>query len=256
MLRLPVAAEIKVKSSVQEAERLLDAAAYFELLLRGEEAESTTAFKTIFWELWRGALPDEPGKQIAAALSSPLDIAIFGLGVLTCSKRFIQSRRLQLISEQCPNPDSRVMLSYERDQLGVNRVRLDWRLTELDRRSASRTSAILCEELERIGLVSVVRKTPDSESRAPTPFWNWHHLGTTRMHNDPKRGVVDRTCRVHGLGNLFIAGSSVFATGGHQHPTLTIVALAIRLADHLRSLMAERRIEPAGELVITPAGHS
>jgi choline dehydrogenase-like flavoprotein len=58
------------------------------------------------------------------------------------------------------------------------------------------------------------------------------------MCDDPKRGVVDRTCRVHGLGNLFIAGSSVFTTGGHQTPTLTIIALAIRLADHLRAMMA------------------
>jgi choline dehydrogenase-like flavoprotein len=62
-----------------------------------------------------------------------------------------------------------------------------------------------------------------------------HHMGTTRMHVDPKQGVVDPDCRVHGVGNLFIAGSSVFPTGGYANPTLTIVALAIRLADHLKS---------------------
>jgi choline dehydrogenase-like flavoprotein len=62
---------------------------------------------------------------------------------------------------------------------------------------------------------------------------SWHHMGTTRMHSDPKRGVVDGNCRVHGVSNLYIAGSSVFPTSGHANPTLTIVALALRLGDHL-----------------------
>ena len=62
----------------------------------------------------------------------------------------------------------------------------------------------------------------------------WHHMGTTRMHDDPRQGVVDRHCAVHGLSNFYIAGSSVFPTCGRANPTLTIVALAIRLADHLK----------------------
>jgi choline dehydrogenase-like flavoprotein len=65
-----------------------------------------------------------------------------------------------------------------------------------------------------------------------------HHLGTTRMHASPRCGVVDAECKVHGLGNLFVAGSSVFPTGGYANPTLTIVALAIRLADHLRARLS------------------
>ena len=66
----------------------------------------------------------------------------------------------------------------------------------------------------------------------------WHHMGTTRMHQDPKKGVVDQNCRVHGISNLFIAGPSVFPTSGYANPSLTIVALAVRLADHIKSLMA------------------
>ncbi|MEP7347478.1 MAG: GMC family oxidoreductase, partial [Gemmatimonadaceae bacterium] len=64
-----------------------------------------------------------------------------------------------------------------------------------------------------------------------------HHLGTTRMHSDPRRGVVDESCRVHGVDNLWIGGSSVFPTGGVANPTLTIMALTFRLADHLRPLL-------------------
>ncbi|MGH7999336.1 MAG: GMC family oxidoreductase, partial [Brasilonema sp.] len=65
-----------------------------------------------------------------------------------------------------------------------------------------------------------------------------HHMGTTRMHDDPKQGVVDANCQLHGVSNFFIAGSSVFPTGGYANPTLTIVALAIRLADHVKAHFA------------------
>ena len=75
------------------------------------------------------------------------------------------------------------------------------------------------------------------------PRWVWHHIGTTRMSSDPARGVVDADCRVHSLSNLYVAGSSVFPTGGNDMPTLTILALAHRLADHLRTRLALRRQE-------------
>jgi len=69
-----------------------------------------------------------------------------------------------------------------------------------------------------------------------------HHMGTTRMHDDPRQGVVDSDCRVQGVSNLYVAGSSVFPTGGYANPTLTIVALALRLAEHLK-----RRLRMTGE---------
>jgi choline dehydrogenase-like flavoprotein len=65
-----------------------------------------------------------------------------------------------------------------------------------------------------------------------------HHMGTTRMHEDPKQGVVDSTCRVHGVSNLYIASSSVFPTGGYANPTLTIIALALRVADQVKAAMS------------------
>jgi choline dehydrogenase-like flavoprotein len=69
------------------------------------------------------------------------------------------------------------------------------------------------------------------------PSGAFHHCGTTRMHINPKNGVVNENCRVHGMSNLFVAGSSVFPTIGYANPTLTIVALAVRLADHIKKLM-------------------
>jgi choline dehydrogenase-like flavoprotein len=65
----------------------------------------------------------------------------------------------------------------------------------------------------------------------------WHHMGTTRMQDDPTKGVVDANCRVHGMENLFVAGSSCFATSGAPNPTLTLIALTLRLSDHLKSML-------------------
>ena len=70
----------------------------------------------------------------------------------------------------------------------------------------------------------------------------YHHMGTTRMHSDPKRGVVDRNCGVHGIDNLFIAGPSVFPTGGYANPVLTTLALSLRLADHVKGVLATSRM--------------
>ena len=70
---------------------------------------------------------------------------------------------------------------------------------------------------------------------------NFHHLGATRMHAEASKGVVDADCRVHGIRNLYVAGSSVFPTYGCSNPTLTVVALALRLADHLRKELAHAR---------------
>jgi choline dehydrogenase-like flavoprotein len=142
--------------------------------------------------------------------------------------------RLDYQCEQAPNPDSRVTLADARDPLGCPRARLDWRLTELDRRSVARATEIFGQELGRAGLGRIRFVLEDSGNGWPASLTGGHHhMGTTRMHQDPRQGVVDADGRVHGLSNLFVAGSSVFPTAGCAHPTLTIVALAVRLAHHL-----------------------
>jgi choline dehydrogenase-like flavoprotein len=142
--------------------------------------------------------------------------------------------KLDIMAEQAPNPDSRVRLGSRRDRLGVPLTVLDWRLADRDWKSIQRTVEVLRACVRDAGVGQVVM-TVDSDS-APTPavYGNWHHLGTTRMHTDPTMGVVDGDCRVHGMSNLYITGGSVFPTGGYANPTLTIAALALRLAEHLR----------------------
>lgn len=155
---------------------------------------------------------------------------------------FRPALELRNIIEPIPNPDSRVTLRPERDRLGQNRVRLDWRLSAGDERTIRRSQEIIGRELGRAGLgrLRVGLDREDDGWTASLEPGLAHHMGTTRMHTDPRRGVVDQNCRVHGMTNLFIAGSSVFPTYGVVPPTLTIVALALRLADHVKERLARR----------------
>ena len=137
--------------------------------------------------------------------------------------------------EQAPNPDSRVMLADEQDVLGLRKICLDWRLTETDRHSMVRHLENLAMEIGALGTGRMRIDVDDLEYWPPMVPGGSHHMGTTRMHDDPSRGVVDRNCKVHGIDNLYVTGGSVFPTSGAANPTLTIVALTLRLADHLKS---------------------
>jgi choline dehydrogenase-like flavoprotein len=146
---------------------------------------------------------------------------------------------LDINIEQTPNPDSRVMLTHQRDALGQNRLILFWRLNDIDRRTYRRAQEMAGLEFGRLGIGRLNAKPLPDNGWPPFGgmFGSRHHMGTTRMSNDPRTGVVDATCRMHGLSNLYVAGSSVFPTSGYANPTLTIVALALRLGDELRRQM-------------------
>jgi len=153
--------------------------------------------------------------------------------------------------EQAPNPDSRVTLSDQLDPLGLPQIRIDWRMTELDRRSFEVGHEVVARELGRVGLgrvrlvdLKALEAWPPpyksgKERDGPSIFGAWHTMGTTRMHDDPRQGVVNRDSRVHGIGNLYIAGPSVFTTSSFANPVMTTVALTIRLADHLKATVTD-----------------
>jgi choline dehydrogenase-like flavoprotein len=169
---------------------------------------------------------------------------------------------LVAVGEQAVDPDSRVRLSpTRRDALGLPEVELDWHYGEQDRASMVAGLGIMAAELARLGvgrvqlLPGALVPNPDVDFAGPVtgfvavdpravdpegfPFGvGFHHMCTTRMDPDPERGVVDVDCRVHSVENLYVAGSAVFPTGGVAPPTLTIVALALRLADHLERELA------------------
>jgi choline dehydrogenase-like flavoprotein len=140
------------------------------------------------------------------------------------------------VCENAPNPDSRVQLSTDRDVLGMPRVRLDWRIGALELTTIEAFLDLFASELgkKRMGRMRI----PPLEDVRSRIVGGHHHMGTTRMHADPRQGVVDVNCRVHGVNNLFVAGSSVFPTAGAANPTFTLLALALRLADHVRGQLS------------------
>ncbi len=143
---------------------------------------------------------------------------------------------LEMRAEQAPNLDSRITLDTDRDQLGLRRAVMDWRLTDLDRRSMQAGLKLLGGSVARHG-IGRVQSGPDQlmipEAGSEFLHGGHHHYGTTRMGDSPRTSVVDRECRVHDLANLYIAGAAVFPTTGYANPTLNIVAIAARLAAHL-----------------------
>ncbi len=147
-----------------------------------------------------------------------------------------QDGALYIMSEQFPNPDSRVTLGAERDALGLEKARVDWRLLPIDKHSILTLVQEIGAEFRRLGIGDV---TPDDWLSVDDHSWplslagGHHHMGTTRMSASPSEGVVDADARVHGIDNLYVAGSSIFPTVGSANPTLTLTATSLKLADHL-----------------------
>jgi choline dehydrogenase-like flavoprotein/nucleoside-diphosphate-sugar epimerase len=144
---------------------------------------------------------------------------------------------LDFHAEQQPNPDSRVRLSRDLDALKVPRLLVDWRYASGDVQTVRGALALLAADLTTDG-VGELCYDPQSVELEMTRYgaYDGHHIGTARMGRDPRTSVVDANCAVHGLANLYVAGSAVFPTSGQANPTLTIVALALRLAAHVKSL--------------------
>jgi choline dehydrogenase-like flavoprotein len=172
----------------------------------------------------------------SAAISPAYHFLVHGRSFAPRSRMLIG-----LTSEQQPNPESRILLSEKLDALGVPRANVRWKLTDLTLHTIRTFAATLREQFKQAGIGEIELESWLLED---SPEWTshiddqYHHIGTTRMSDSPRAGVVDRNCQVHSLTNLFVASSSVFPTSGHSNPTLTIIALCMRLSDHLKRLLA------------------
>ncbi len=174
-------------------------------------------------------------------LASALDGTRLGHGrlqvpqVSVSASGMVLDNVVKFYNEHIPLRHSRVQLLPERDPFGQRRIKVDWRTSDQMDRSVRTNLELFAREFGRA-----------NRGRLRIGFRGWsppyseqgrlasHHMGTTRMSRDPRQGVVDANCKVHGLENLFVASSSVFPTGGFANPTLTILALTLRLADHLQ----------------------
>lgn len=252
--RQSVAVRLSLPVAVQRREELLGYSANLHPFYYGHDKAGWLAFRKLVLSLMPSRKTDPyirfppmgparmSGREIADIIREFPMVTVAAFLQKFQPVGFLSHYLLESKPEQAPNPDSRVLLDDKRDAFGLNRARLDWKTTELDRRTALRGDAILGQELARLGIGRLEPLPPDeAEAAGPWPAnleGGWHQIGTTRMHADPRHGVVDADCRVHGMENVFIAGSSVFPTAGVTPPTLTIVALALRLAEHLKSQFA------------------
>ena len=228
----------------QRAERVANVRCYALSRFLGDNGNSYSALKQLYQIRHRpNMLRRRYRSAVADAIGNLPNIAILALGLKFKPRLLARGFTLETVVEPSPLPESRVTLGSERDALGLRQVKVDWRVGELEKRTVRRMHEILGEEMERIGAGTVKVQAPNEGDPWPDTLNGcWHHMGTTRMHTDPRYGVVDPTCRIHEMENLFIAGSSVFPTCGSDMPTLTITALALRLADHVKALFNERTV--------------
>jgi choline dehydrogenase-like flavoprotein len=231
-----IAHQFALTPEVMEEESILNARVWFASVFPGEGSEGAQALFRCKQALLQKEQADwKLSKDLLTMAAHPLDTIGYGYTRLFQPRWLIRGVKFQIIVEPEPDPNSRVMLSpTSKDQLGMNRVRVDWRLGSKVKRTFDRTLAILAEDMRRSGVASVQLDDPLEGKPWPSDLeGTWHHMGTTRMHDSPKHGVVDRNCRVHGMTNLYIAGSSVFPTAGANFPTITLSALTFRLSEHL-----------------------
>jgi choline dehydrogenase-like flavoprotein len=231
-----IAHQFALTPEVMEEEGILNARVWFASVFPGEGSEGAQALFRCKQALLQKEQADwKLSKDLLTMATHPLDTIGYGYTRLFQPRWLIRGVKFQIIVEPEPDPNSRVMLSpTQKDQLGMSRVRVDWRLGSNVKRTFDRTLAILADDMRRSGVANVQLDAPLEGNPWPADLeGTWHHMGTTRMHDSPKHGVVDRDCRVHGMTNLYIAGSSVFPTAGANFPTITLSALTFRLSEHI-----------------------
>ncbi len=193
--------------------------------------------------------PTDSTARLAMDLALGVGDIAMAVGRKLAGKPTVKTDRVDVVGyfEQAPNPASRVTLGDDTDALGLRRVCVDWRLNALDMHTYRTSARLFGDELARVcnGRFELEPWLRADDNPVPQVFGTSHHMGTTRMSDDPASGVVDRDCKVHGVDNLQVAGSSVFPAGGWAFPTFTIVALGLRLAGHLRARLEQSPLDLA-----------
>ena len=226
----------KVRDEIQRQENLLNAGFW----LWRDISEGELAFRYVRQDIQSKRFPDRLGARLLAMTEDLGGVA----GTAACNVQGKRKRadewKFFVQAEMPPNRDNRVQLGRQTDALGVRRLTAQRRMSDLGRRTVLKATEIFGAEVTRLGMGRVklsddYRKTRLFSDEVRSDLELGHDIGTTRMASDARNGVVDSNCRVHGIENLFIGGSSVFPTSGFANPTFTIVALAMRIADRLKA---------------------
>ena len=229
---------LSLRREFLERERLLNAALFFHPRYEAHRVFATDEVKATLtlWNQLKGrAVPGPVWPYLRRAVRGPHQVTVALARKLAVGPGPARRWRMRAEFETGFRADNRVTLGDERDRLGRRQVRLEWQLGDGDIENLRRVIARFDQAVREAGVGQLERGFPDTAEgwhQAVEPAM--HHMGTTRMHVDPRQGVVDANSRVHRTSNLYVTGSSVFPSGGYANPTLTIVALAARLGDHLQ----------------------
>lgn len=198
------------------------------------ESDGVNALNEMLNNIFDGTLPTELDEKFADVVTDADDVLVSLFRKIYHGDIPVEHYNCLVRFDPTPVRDSRVSLTDEVDPLGMRRVKLTWAVHDVDKANVARLIDIFGKEVGRLDAGRVQRNFDPDKPLPDNLDVGWHHMGTTRMSSRPETGVVDKNCRVHSTENLYIAGSSVFATAGSGTPTMTIVALALRLADHLK----------------------
>jgi choline dehydrogenase-like flavoprotein len=218
------------------------------------------------WEYRTRVAPDygttwhQYRRHVANVAAAPLSAAGFAARMLT--GRFLAERKIPSLvvkskadlfsidfhAEQIPNRESRITLADDTDAFGMPRIKIDWHYTRQDVETVEKAVAMLASDFSKsgVGTFEYDRDAVEAEMIRYGAYGG-HHIGTARMGTDAHTSVVDQHCRVHGIDNLYVAGAATFPTSSQANPTLTIVALSLRLAGHLKEKLRKPFAIPAVE---------
>ncbi|GAC1483784.1 MAG: GMC family oxidoreductase [Flavisolibacter sp.] len=217
-------AELAISAQKQRELKILNGTVSLSPLAFGRNLKPTI-------DIWKST---DPQKNLDSLFAG------FAAAAKKAATEKISDRAFELYTriEQAPNPNSRVTLDSEKDSLGMPRAMLHWTFTGLEKTSIRKMYELLGQQIGKAGLgrVKILSFLQDEkdQSMPESTGAGWHHMGTTRMSDNPKKGVVDKNCKVNGISNLFMAGSSCYVTAAAPNPTLTLVALSLRLSDYVK----------------------
>lgn len=241
---LPFAVGIQPSERAQRSLRMLNSVVFLDESYEGERSPGFKALRRIVKRALYGQIPDDLSGDLAKVLSNVDEIASALYGRYSGDSRY-RVLDLGYFAEQAPNRDSRLRLGDKLDRNGQRELVIDWQSSEIDKHTILETQNLLATQFGEMGLGRINVEFNDMSDPWPkVPDSASHFMGSTRMHIDPKQGVVNSNCRVHGMENLYVAGGSVFPTSGSAMVTMNIVALSIRLARYITQKLSHTAFNP------------
>jgi choline dehydrogenase-like flavoprotein len=231
--------KIEAASELQRDANLLAVMAHFTI----EEPEDSgiSAVRNVLTSIQHRRLKEALTKNLVPMIRGIGDIVRLAWALKVKKRRGISSRatmRLNIDLEQSLDAGNRVTLSDNVDALGLRKAMVHWTVSEQERETVRRFAPMVRDRLESIGIPAFEWDPAISTGATITLTDTYHPFGGLRMGSDPQVSAVDTQLKVHGTSNLYVASCAVFPSGGSSNPTFTLMALTMRLADHLRSLIA------------------